>query len=145
MAGQQRRGSRDRGERLRAAAVWLQEQRARRGMTARELASLLGVAPQVVSNWETAKSVVSDDMADELARVFDLSVLVVRRGLSLWVPEEGGGLRAPSVEELIEEDPLLTAQDKNDLVVYLRTLRAVRRAGRLAERGPSTEPAQNAG
>ena len=142
MAGQQRRGSRDRAERLRAAAVWLQEQRARRGMTARELASLLGVAPQVVSNWETAKSVVSDEMADEVARVFHLPVLVVRRGLSLWVPEEPGGAPAPSVEELIEQDPLLTPQDKNDLVVYLRTLRAVRRAGRTGGKDAGSGQAQ---
>ncbi|HMA46872.1 MAG TPA: hypothetical protein VKP11_06700 [Frankiaceae bacterium] len=45
----------------------------------------------------------------------------------MWVPDEPGQVQ--SVEELIEQDPLLTPRDKDDLLSYLRIVRTVRRAG----------------
>lgn len=44
--GDRRRGGHDRVERLRRAGEWLQETRARRGLTAKELARRLDVAPR---------------------------------------------------------------------------------------------------
>lgn len=80
-----------------------------------------------MSNWETGRTAVSDEMAHHLSRTLELPVLAVRRGLRMWVPDEPD--RVQSVEELIEQDPLLTPRDKDDLLSYLRIVRTVRRAG----------------
>src|SRR5512146_800087 len=74
--------------------------------------------PQVVSNWETGRTAVPDEMAHHLSRTLELPVLAVRRGLRMWVPDEPGQVQ--SVEELIEQDPLLATRDKDDLLSYLR-------------------------
>lgn len=125
--GDRRHATRDRAERLRQAGEWLQGTRARRGLTAKELARRVDVAPQLVSNWETGRTAVSDEMAHRLAHTLALPVLTVRRGLRMWVPDEPS--QPLSVDELIEQDPLLTRRDKDDLLSYLRIVRTVRRAG----------------
>lgn len=80
-----------RREQLEQAGRWLRTQRERRGMSARQLATALDIAPQSVNNWETGKNAVSDEGAARIADVFDMDEIDVRRGLGLWVPEEHRG------------------------------------------------------
>lgn len=77
-----------RREQLERAGQWLREQRHRRGMSARELANALDIAPQSVNNWETGKNAVSDEGAAQIADVLDMPEIDVRRGLRLWVPDD---------------------------------------------------------
>lgn len=73
----------------RRAGSWLRGARERRGFTtAREFAAALGWEQQLVSNYETGRSSVSDERADEIARVLRMDILDVRRGLGLWTPED---------------------------------------------------------
>ncbi len=70
--GDRRHGRPDRAERLHLAGGWLQEARTQRRLTAKELARRLDVAPQVVSNWETGRTAVSDEMAHHLSCALEL-------------------------------------------------------------------------
>lgn len=59
-------------------------------MSVRGLARELDVAAQSVHNWETGKMGVSDERAAQMADVFGMPEIEVRRGLGLWVPEDSG-------------------------------------------------------
>ena len=111
-----------RAARLRQGGQWLREQRDRRGWTGRHLASLLGVTPTQISNYERGRDGVDDDRALGIARAFGMDVIDVRRAIGLWVPE-GYEPRVVSVEEAIHADPTLTPGQRD---VLLATLAAIR-------------------
>lgn len=67
---------------------WLKHERERRDMSVRELATKLDVATQVIYDWQNGKNAVSDKRAEEIARVFRMNIIDVRRELGLWVPPE---------------------------------------------------------
>lgn len=78
----------DRREVLAAAGRWLKAQRERRNLTAREIAARLDVLPQTVYNWESGKSGLDDDRAQDISRLFGMDLIEVRRNLGLWVPDD---------------------------------------------------------
>ncbi len=78
----------DRQERLRLAGSWLRTQREMKGWTGSELARLLKVNQVRVSAYERGQYEVPNGVADDLAAIFDLPVLEVRRSLGLWVPRD---------------------------------------------------------
>ena len=104
-----------RRERLATAGRWLVKQRSLVGRydTAAEFARALGTSPANVSNYETGKAEVSDEMAERIATVLGLSILDVRRGLRLWVPPAGEpvqpqslrGLPLPTIQAMLAELP----------------------------------------
>ena len=91
-----------RRERLDAAGRWLVRQRSLVGRfdTAAEFARALGTSAANVSNYETGKAEVSDDMAERIADVLGLPILDVRRGLRLWVPPRGEPVQPQSLRGL---------------------------------------------
>src|SRR5215472_15303601 len=110
-----------RRERLATAGRWLVKQRSLVGRyaTAAEFARALGTSAANVSNYETGKAEVSDDMAERIADVLGLPILDVRRGLGLWVPKAGEpvqpqslrGLRLATIQAMLQELPV-AEQDK---------------------------------
>lgn len=86
-----------------AAGRWLREQRRRHGFeTVGDLARALGVDPSRISSYETGKGKVPDERADQIAELFGMHWLTVRRGLNLWVPPTARG-EAGEAEEPIDE------------------------------------------
>lgn len=79
-------------DRLLRAGEWLRAARKERGLTAADLASALGTTPQTISNYERGASGVNDEKAAQIAVVFDLGEIEVRRNLGLYVP---GGMEDP--------------------------------------------------
>lgn len=104
----------DRQARLAQAGQWLHEQREGRGLSARDLAEKLSVYPQSVYNWEAGKFAVDDDRAEQLAVVFGMDIIEVRRNLGLWVPEPSTA--PPGGEEM-------SLEDIEGLIAYLRQRR----------------------
>jgi len=110
-----------RRERLIAAGRWLVKQRSLVGRfdTAAEFARALGTSAANVSNYETGKAEVSDEMAERIATVLVLPILDVRRGLGLWVPKAGDpmrpqslhGLPLPTIQAMLQDLPVRD-QDK---------------------------------
>lgn len=79
----------DRRERQEAAGRWLKEARFARGYhTAGALARALDVDPSRISQYERGMSAVPDERAAQIAELFGLPEIQVRRGLGLWVPRE---------------------------------------------------------
>jgi transcriptional regulator with XRE-family HTH domain len=77
----------DANERRVAAGTWLREQRTQRGFkTAGEFARALEVDPSRVSAYENDRSLVPDDRAEQIAELFEMDIIEVRRNLGLWVP-----------------------------------------------------------
>jgi transcriptional regulator with XRE-family HTH domain len=94
----------DRRERLEAAGRWLRRERHRRGYeTAGALARALGVDPSRVSQYERGASAVPDERAADIAELFGMPELEVRRHLGLWVPEPSGRF---ATEERTVEGPV---------------------------------------
>lgn len=85
----------DRREQLIKAGEWLRHQRERQHLTVRELATQLDVTTQMVYDWQNGKNSVSDDRADQIAELFGLDIITVRRGLGLWVPDSDEQLAQP--------------------------------------------------
>ena len=120
-----------RRERLDAAGRWLVKQRSLVGRfdTAAEFARALGTSAANVSNYETGKAEVSDDMAERIAEVLGLPILDVRRGLRLWVPPRGEpvqpnslvGLPMATVKALVGELPV---DQQDQLMAWLLSSRA---------------------
>lgn len=77
-----------RQERLRAAGIWLRTQRDLRGWSGADLARRLGINQVRISAYERGQYEVPSDIADQLADLFALSVIDVRRNLGLWVPSD---------------------------------------------------------
>lgn len=114
-----------RGERLRQAGEWLRDQRNRRGWTGRHLASLIGITPIQVSNYERGRDGISDDRAERIARAFGMDVIDVRANLGLWVPDghKPGESRMVSPEEAIRADPTLRPDQKETALGMLALIR----------------------
>jgi len=120
-----------RRERLATAGRWLVKQRSLIGRyaTAAEFARALGTSAANVSNYETGKAEVSDDMAERIAEVLGLPILDVRRGLRLWVPPRGEpvqpnslvGLPMATVKALVGELPV---DQQDQLMAWLLSSRA---------------------
>lgn len=104
----------DRREQLLQAGRWLRETRERRGMSVREFAANLGVATQMVYDWQNGKNAVGDERAKQIADVLRMDLIDVRRGLGLWVPLKEDQTSEPPSEEV-------TAVDEEEL--YQRLLR----------------------
>lgn len=104
----------DRREQLLQAGRWLREARERRGMSVREFAANLGVATQMVYDWQNGKNAVGDERAKQIADVLRMDLIDVRRGLGLWVP-----LKEDQTSERPSEE--VTAVDEEEL--YQRLLR----------------------
>ncbi|HUC24140.1 MAG TPA: helix-turn-helix domain-containing protein [Streptosporangiaceae bacterium] len=75
-------------ERRQTAGLWLKTQRELRGWSGSDLARRLGINQVRVSAYERGQYEVPTEVAENLATVFDLAVLDVRRHLGLWVPSE---------------------------------------------------------
>lgn len=74
------------------AGRWLRDERRRRGYeTVGALARALHVDPSRISNYERGQSRVPDERATQIAELFGIAEVEVRRRLGLWVPppEEG--------------------------------------------------------
>jgi transcriptional regulator with XRE-family HTH domain len=86
MAAQQNRVTRQ------EAGRWLRDERRRRGYeTVGALARALQVDPSRISQYETGNARVPDERATQIAEVFRMSEIEVRRRLGLWVPPESEG------------------------------------------------------
>src|SRR5215472_10004673 len=103
-----------RRERLIAAGRWLVKQRSLVGRfdTAAGFARALGTSAANVSNYETGKAEVGDDMAERIADVLGLPILDVRREMGLWVPTGSAaqslsllGVPIPTVAAMLAELP----------------------------------------
>lgn len=74
--------------RLRRAGIWLQAERARRGLSQASLSRLLDVSQQQLSLYERGRHQVDAELARDVARVFKTSQLAVWVGLELPLPDE---------------------------------------------------------
>ena len=89
-----------RREQLEAAGRWLRQERERRGFaTVKAFAERLGVDPSMASNYERGIHAVTDERAEQIAGLFDMPVVDVRRGLGLWVPEMVGLNKATRIRQ----------------------------------------------
>ncbi len=68
--------------------MWLRTQRELRGWSGTDLARRLGITQVRVSAYERGQYEVPSDVAEQLAEVFELALLDVRRHLGLWVPSD---------------------------------------------------------
>lgn len=74
------------------AGRWLRDERRRRGFdTVGALARAIQVDPSRISQYERGNARVPDDRAAQIAVVFGMSEIEVRRHLGLWVPTATGG------------------------------------------------------
>lgn len=78
-------------------------------MNVRQLADALNVATQTVYNWQSDRTVISEERVPHLAEVLGVSELEARRGLGYWVPDES--------------TPTLPESDREQLREALRTFR----------------------
>ncbi|MCK9929994.1 helix-turn-helix domain-containing protein [Frankia sp. Mgl5] len=117
-----------RARRLREGGHWLREQREQRGWTGRHLASLVGITPTQISNYERGKDGIDDERAEGIARALNMNIIDVRRGLGLWLPEGTEATPRPSVapEDAIRADETLTADQRELLLSMIATLRSQR-------------------
>jgi transcriptional regulator with XRE-family HTH domain len=128
------------------AGRWLRQQRERLGIaTQAELDRRLGWNKGTVNNYETRDVMVSDDRAEQLAELFGLDIITVRRNLGLWVPDDDahrrrGGLAVPTDEELRRSglrpetvEALLAMRRSVERLVRKRDEAAIRRANRILE------------
>lgn len=112
----------DRLDRRVAAAKWLRETRERRGYaTAGQFASALGIERYQLSNWETGRSSIDDEQAELIARVLNMDIIEVRRGLGLWVPDDAQSKSSDDSSQPSATDPLAII---NNLQQQLNELRA---------------------
>lgn len=89
----------ERRRNLEEAGRWLRTQRTKRGYdTAGKLARALGVDPSRISNYERGMSAVPDERAAQIADLFGMDEIEVRRGLGLWVPDDAKESQEPSGE-----------------------------------------------
>lgn len=78
----------DKREELLKAGRWLREERERRGISVREFAAHMKVTTQVAYDWQNGKVSFNDERAQQIADLFNMDIIKVRRGLRLWVPPE---------------------------------------------------------
>jgi transcriptional regulator with XRE-family HTH domain len=128
------------------AGRWLRQQRERLGIaTQAELDRRLGWNKGTVNNYETRDVMVSDERAEQLAELFGLDIITVRRNLGLWVPGEDVGatsnaLPVPTDEKLRQSglapetvEALLAMRRSVERFVEQRNESAIRRANRVLE------------
>lgn len=89
------------------SGAWLRRHRELRGLSVRDLAASMDVTTQVVYEWQSGKSAVSEPRVEQLAEALGVSVVDARRGLGFWVGDDVAGiptwkLRTLSADELFE-------------------------------------------
>lgn len=79
--------------------AWLREQRQGLGVSAKELAELLDISPQLVSQWENGQRPVSPDKANRIASVLRVKAADVWRNLGLTLPADP---ELPPLQQFLE-------------------------------------------
>lgn len=114
-------------------------------MSVRQLANHLDVATQVIYDWQNGKNAVNTERAQQIAHLFELDIIEVRRNLGLWVPDEQPSSPAEqadppplalwdAAEEHLWRTPILSRSRRTQLIKVLRALNAV------PEEEPEEEP-----
>lgn len=105
------------------AGRWLRSTREQAGYSASEFAQAIGAHQTSVSNYETGRSAVPEAKLDAIAQALRLTLIDVRRGLGLWVPD-GLEPRTVTPEEAINADGSLSQEQR---ILLLDVLASVRR------------------
>lgn len=85
--------------RIAEAGAWLRQERRRRGFpTGQAFADALGIGQSLLSKYELGVNEVPDERIEQIAKVLEMDIVEVRRGLGSWVPDD-----VPSEPEEREE------------------------------------------
>ena len=96
-------------ERQAEAGRWLRSERERAGFaTLSQFARALGIDQSQVSRYELGTSAVSDERAEQVAKVLKMDIITVRRRLGLWVPEARSAM--DRAEAIMDENERLVAE-----------------------------------
>lgn len=112
-------------ERLEAAGRWLRRTREQRGYaTLGEFARALGVDPSLISRYERGVSEISDERAEQIAKILRIDLLEVRRSLGLWVPDDSTAGEATGPEPATRDELIARANElMGEAQEYLRRAR----------------------
>jgi transcriptional regulator with XRE-family HTH domain len=102
-----------------SAGEWLRNEREQRGLTQKQLATMLRVSGASLSSYERGVSAPADGTCEDLGRIFVTSPSAVRRRFGLYVPEDTVDQVPPApatVLEAILADPRLLPEAKEHLV-----------------------------
>lgn len=101
--------SEEKRARLIQAGRWLREQRERRGITSQaELARRLGWDKSLISNYESGKTEIPDDRAEDLAEFLGIDIITFRSKFGLWVAPRRSSM--DEVEATLDDSERLAAE-----------------------------------
>jgi transcriptional regulator with XRE-family HTH domain len=110
------------------------QERARAGLTQREIADALKVAPSTVAQWESGVSAPREQIAVTLEELLDTQPGAFRMLLGYRADQRAGGVA--TFAEVVENEPYLTHEQRRILRLLFDDFTATTRA---AERGGFTD------